>query len=312
MSDFTSSRFTDNGQASSLSHGWDALHALSLLLRSFHPLHCLDLRRAQDEVIRSLSVEQVEKLFTARKLAFKKNDADPKGNMVFDFKRSGFAMAFYLYTGGKDIMLDALLPPMPLEAINQWNVSAKFSRACLRREGPQLVAVLEANLDLQGGVTMEAVGRLFDNFETDVKAFAAHGSRGFKEEPLLDMVSDAQLEKILSKLGLKFTKNADKDMTTFDYEMQGRKVKLSSVGGKELFLDAGFPAIPLEKVNRYNLSKKFIRVVNLKTEGTAFTSLQSALDLTGGVTETIVGHFLGSFEVEIDDFANFTKKLKKE
>lgn len=267
---------------------------------------------AQDEVVKTLTVEQAEKLLKDRKISFKRNEPDPKGHVVFDFKKDDVAMAFYLFSGGKDVMLDVLLPPTTLETINQWNINAKFSRACVRREGPQLVSVLESNLDLQGGVTLGAIDRFFDTFEKEVKNFAAHASRGFKEEPILTMISEEQLEKHFARLGFKFTKNTAKDAVTFDYEAQGRKVKLTSVGGKELFLDAIFPAIPLEKVNRYNLAKKFIRAVNLKADGEPYTSLQAALDLTGGVTDSIVLQFMGSFETEIEDFINFTRKLKKE
>jgi len=284
----------------------------SCLITALTCLLFVETARTQDDVFRSLSSEQVEKLLKDRKLDYKKNEPDPKGNVVFDFKRSGFSMGFYLFPGGKDIMVDALLPPIPLEGINQWNIAAKFTRACLRREGPQLVSVLESNLDLQGGVTLQSVERMFDNFDREIKSFAAFGSGGFKDEPTIARVPDEQLEKMLSKLGLKFTKKTAKDITTYDYEMQGRKVKLASVGGSELFLDAVFSAIPLEKANRYNLGKKFVRVVNLKTSGEPFTALQAAMDVTGGVTESIVMHFLGSFEVEIDDFAQFAAKLTKE
>lgn len=266
---------------------------------------------AQEDVIRVLTPEQAEKILKARKLAFKKPDAE-KGDVIYDFKKSGVPMAFYLLGGGKDVMIDAVLPALPFEAINQWNAAAKFSRAFLRREGPQLVSILETNLDLQGGVTLEAVNRLFDTFDAEVKGFLDHVSKSFKDEPLFDVVSGEKLDKLLDRMGVKFAKKEGKEAATYDFELKGQKVKLTSVGGKELFFDAAFPEIPLEKTNRYNLSKKFIRAVNLKAEGEPFTSLQAALDVSGGVTESIVMHFLASFEVEIGDFRDFTRKLKKE
>lgn len=267
---------------------------------------------AGQDVVRSLSPEQAEKMLTARKVEFKKSPADPKGNVVLDFKKLGVSMGFYLFEGGKDIMVDAVLPPIPLEGINQWNIGAKFSRACVRREGTQLATVLEANLDLQGGVTLDTINRLLDNFEDDVKNFVAFSTRAFKEEPLLSAVTDEQIEKMLSRLGLKFDRKENKDLTTFSFEMQGHKVKLASLKGKELFLDAIFPGIALEHANRYNLQKKFIRVVNLKADGEPFTTLQAALDLQGGVTESIILHFLTSFEVEVEQFGDFRRKLAKE
>lgn len=267
---------------------------------------------AQDEVVRSLPAEQAEKLLKARKVTFKKVEPDAKGIQRYDFKRGGVEIALYLMGGGKEIMLDAVLPALPLESVNQFNAGAKFSRACLRREGTQLVSILETNLDLQGGVTLETIHRLLDTFDIEVKEFQAHAARSFKDEPVVDVVSDLQIEKMLSRLGLKFTKREGKEATIFDYEMLGHKVKLSNVQGKEIFLDAVFGVIPLDKVNRYNLGKKFIRVVNLKAEGEPYTALQAGLDMSGGVTESIVVHFLTSFEVEINDFENFRGKLKKE
>ncbi|MFO0967362.1 MAG: YbjN domain-containing protein [Gemmataceae bacterium] len=266
---------------------------------------------AQD-IVRSLTPDQAETILKARKSGYHKAPADAKGNVIFDYKKDGISLAFYIFAGGKDIMVDAVLPPIPVEAVNQWNTPAKFSRACLRRDGAQFITVLEFNLDLQGGVTLETVSRFIDNFENEVKSFNDFLARSVKDEPVIDQISDAQMEKTLSRLGLKFSKRDSRDAVTFDFQLQGHKVKLASVKGKELFLDAIFPPLPLEQANRYNLQKKFIRVVNLSAEGEPYTTLQAALDLSGGVTETMIANFITSFEVEIEQFAAFRKKTVKD
>jgi hypothetical protein len=283
------------------------LKILSILLC----LACSGTAVAQD-VIRLLPPEQAVDLLRKRKVAFNKSPADAKGNSVFDYKKDGVSMAFYLFDGGKDIMVDAVMPVLPIELVNQWNAGAKYTRACARREGTQVITILDANLDLDAGVTLEAVDRFLDNFEAEVKTFNSFVTRSIKDEPVFERVDDEQIEKLLSRLGLKFARKNGRDATMFDFQMQGHKVRLTSLKGKELFLDAVFPLLPLDKANRYNLQKKFVRIVNLKADDEVYTALQTGLDLTGGVSKTILTHFVSSFEAEIEQFADFRTKTFKE
>ncbi|AFV77230.1 hypothetical protein Theos_2239 (plasmid) [Thermus oshimai JL-2] len=57
-----------------------------------------------------------------------------------------------------------------LERINAWNRERRFSRAYLDEEGDP---VLEADLDLEGGVADRAILAFIDLFEENLRAFAS-------------------------------------------------------------------------------------------------------------------------------------------
>ena len=80
------------------------------------------------KVITQLPVEHAEVLLKKQGLEFKKIDSKTAGVVFYDFKRRSFNVRFYYYEG-KDLMLDAVFPAVPLERINDWNRKAKFSRA---------------------------------------------------------------------------------------------------------------------------------------------------------------------------------------
>ena len=60
--------------------------------------------------------------------------------------------------------------PPSLELVNEWNREKRFSRAYLDEEGDP---VLEADLDLAGGVADGAIRAFLDLFEENLRAFAA-------------------------------------------------------------------------------------------------------------------------------------------
>ena len=60
--------------------------------------------------------------------------------------------------------------PPSLERVNEWNREKRFSRAYLDEEGDP---VLEADLDLAGGVADGAIRAFLDLFEENLRAFAA-------------------------------------------------------------------------------------------------------------------------------------------
>ena len=55
-----------------------------------------------------------------------------------------------------------------MEKVNQWNNEKRFSRAYLDRDGD---ANVEWDIDLEGGVTVEAVREGIRTFQTVVQAF---------------------------------------------------------------------------------------------------------------------------------------------
>jgi hypothetical protein len=76
-----------------------------------------------------------------------------------------------LYTQGKNAQLYAAFvganPPM--DAINEWNKSKRFSRAYVDSDGDP---VIESDVDLEGGVTHGAVVEWVRTFNLSIRAFA--------------------------------------------------------------------------------------------------------------------------------------------
>ena len=61
-------------------------------------------------------------------------------------------------------------------------------------------------------------------------------------------------------------------------EINSHKLRLYNFGGKDLMMDVHFRKISLEDANRYNLSRKFIRVVNYKSKEVEYTALEINFD----------------------------------
>ena len=75
-------------------------------------------------------------------------------------------------------------------------------------------------------------------------------------------------------------------------------------------IDTHFKKISLEDSNRYNLSRKFVRVVNYKDKDVEYTALECNLDCEGGVTEGMIRHWILSFGEDARHFSDYTKKLQ--
>ena len=58
-----------------------------------------------------------------------------------------------------------------LGRINEWNASKRYTRAYLDKEGDP---VLEADLDLEGGVSYGALAEFIKTWVTSVKLFTQH------------------------------------------------------------------------------------------------------------------------------------------
>ena len=67
--------------------------------------------------------------------------------------------------------------PLPLDGINRWNVSAKFSRVSWQKDAKgEPYSALEYNLDLRGGVTREALQHYLARFDEELKNFDIYAS----------------------------------------------------------------------------------------------------------------------------------------
>ena len=91
----------------------------------------------------------------------------------------------------------------------------------------------------------------------------------------------------------------------FDFELNGHKLRLYNFGGKDLMMDVRFRKVSLEDTNRYNLNRKFIRVVNYKGKDTEYTSLEINLDCEVGLSEGMIRHWILSFGEDAQLFAEY-------
>ena len=96
----------------------------------------------------------------------------------------------------------------------------------------------------------------------------------------------------------------------FDFELGGHNLRLYNFGGKDLMIDTHFKKVSLDEANRYNLSRKFMRVVNYKGKDVEYTALECNLDCEAGVTEGMIRHWINSFGEDARLFADYAKKLQ--
>src|SRR5438477_5790494 len=124
-----------------------------------------------------------------------------------------------------------------------------------------------------------------------------------QEEKVFSALTPEQLESTLKASKIEFKKLADKKANTFfyDYQTKNFNLRLYYLDGKQLLLDTLFGALPLEKVNEWNLGGKFSRAGSGKDDkGGSYTMVESRLNLKGGVTEAALKEYLSSFEEELD------------
>jgi hypothetical protein len=272
--------------------------------------------RAQDEkVFKLLSADQAESILRDLKIDFKKMVAGRPAVTFYDLRRQNTSVRLYLYDG-KDIMLDAIFAALPLEKINDWNVRAKFSRACLHKDDKGGFTALESNLDIVGGVTTGAVRQFIVGFDEEIRSFRdfigaapTPPAVAAVDEPIYTKASNDKIEAILGSLNIKFKKIEQKNspVVAYDYVSNNHTLRLTNFGGADLMIDAHFKKLPLQTVNDYNLKRKFIRAVAYNVMGKEYTSLESNLDCLGGVSDSIVRHFIRAFDEEVQEFARFVQ-----
>jgi hypothetical protein len=266
-------------------------------------------RAEEDKIVKSLSPEESEAFLKKFEIDFKKVEAKIAGVNLYDFKRKNFSMRFHNFEG-KDIMLDALFPALPLERVNEWNTKAKFTRATLQRDTKGVFVTLESNLDLIGGVTEGGLRQFFANFEDDARLFAKFSGEGGSDDQIFSPVSEEKVDAVLKGLGFTFQKKELSGGHTYDFEFDGRKFKLTNFGGKDLMIETRFKKIPLADVNRYNLEKKFVRAVGYDGKSEPYTSLESNLDCEVGTTVGILRYFLLGFTEDAKNFAKYIQEVK--
>ena len=67
-------------------------------------------------------------------------------------------------------------------------------------------------------------------------------------------------------------------------------------------------AAPLAKLNQWNLKRHYVRAVLYDNNGKPYVALESNLDCLGGVSESIIRHFITIFDNDVRDFDAHLKK----
>lgn len=264
---------------------------------------------AQDtaKVYRELSSEQLEKILKDLTIDFKRSEGKEKGTFEYIFTRKNYKLVLVNF-GGKDLMMSASFPAVPLDIINGWNQGAKFSRAVLYGNANSNYSALEFNLDCLAGVTDESVKYFISSFDTEVKRYDEFLLRLSNANEVFTSLPPERLEKLLTALKITYKKTEAQAKGTFlyDYKKGDFDIRLTSFDGRDLMLDVMFPDAALEKVNKYNSERKFIRVVRYRNaNGNNYLSMEANLDCVGGVTDNIVRWFITTYDDELQAFAKY-------
>lgn len=128
-----------------------------------------------------------------------------------------------------------------------------------------------------------------------------------QEAKVITQLTAEQTEAFLKKQGIEFKKIETKTPGTYfyDYQRNSFNIRLYHYDGKDLMLDAVFPKTTLEKLNGWNVKAKFTRACSNRDAKGEFTTLESNIDLVGGVTEGALKQFMNTFDDELKLFTKY-------
>jgi hypothetical protein len=266
---------------------------------------------AQDEkVVRSLSPEATEKMLQDLKIDFKKTSSKKGDEHFYDFTREAFKIRLTHFSP-EEIKLDCVFRGISIELVNQWNSSSRLSRAVYYKDASGELSILEYGLDISGGVTAGTIKQFVVRFDDLLKKFDKYVNGAANEDVVLAEVTNEKIENLLKAQGIAYKKNMNKaGVMMFDFELNKHNLRLYNFGGKDLMIDTHFRKVSLEHANRYNLNRKFVRVVNYKGKDVEYTALECNLDCEAGVTEGMIRHWIMSFGEDARHFADYAAKLQ--
>jgi hypothetical protein len=278
-------------------------HSLLTLIAALSVVHAA---AAQEVIHRSLTPEQTEEILKKFEFNYKRLPEAVKEVSVFELTLGKLKVRLSNFLG-KDVMIEAAFPKVPLEQINLWNVQTKFTRASMQRGDKDEFVNLEYNLDLTGGITEGAFKSMIVNFEAELGRYQRFYSGYLKDDVLYMNVTAEKLEGVFDSLNIPFKKAEDKSAAVYEYKLDKISYRLVNRGGKELVVAADFPKAPLERLNTYNFNHKFTRAVLNKSGDQEYTTLETPLDCEAGVTDAILRNFIVSFEAETKSFIQFLR-----
>jgi hypothetical protein len=265
--------------------------------------------QAQDEkVFRALTPDAAEKILQELKVDFKKTSPKKGDEHFFEFMRDSYRIRL-TYFSPQELMLDCVFRGMSIDRVNQWNLQTKVSRATYHKDQSGEFTILEYGLDISGGATAGTIKQYLTRFEEELKKYDKFVSGNINEDTILAAVTDDKLENLLKTQGINYKKKPNAEgVMMFDFVMNEHNLRLYNFGGKDLMLDVHYKKVSLEDANRYNLNRKFVRVVNYKGKDGEYTALECNLDCEAGVSEGMIRHWILSFGEDARHFADFTKK----
>jgi hypothetical protein len=266
---------------------------------------------AQDEkVFRSLTPEAMEKILQDNKIEFKKTSSKKGDEHYYDFARENYRVRLSWFAP-HEFMLDCVFRGVPLERVNQWNTSTRVCRANWHKDGGGDLTILEYGLDISGGATAGTIKQYISRFDDELKKYDKFVlGAGGNDETIIADVTNEKLENILKTQGINYQRKMNAaGVVMFDFELSGQKLRMYNFGGKDLMIDAHFKKISYEDVNKYNLNRKFVRVVNYKGKDVEYTAVENNLDCEAGVTEGMIRNWITSFGEDARHFAEYSKKL---
>ncbi len=259
---------------------------------------------AQDEVLKALPIKDTEDAF--KKLGFdaKTLEAPEKDVGLFELQVNKITIRIYNFAG-KELMFMSAFPKIPLEQVNFWNVQTRFTRASLQKGEKDEFVALENNFDLSPGFTASALKQVANNYLAELSSFQQFRAAYLKNDVILPTVTNEKLEDVFRSMKIDVKKSQDKQTAIFEYTLDKISYRIVSNGGKDLLASVHFPKIPLEKVNEYNFSRKYVRLVVYKANEQEYTALESTLDCEAGTSEGIIRNFIAGFESETKNFIRF-------
>jgi hypothetical protein len=264
-----------------------------------------------DKAFRELTSDAAEKLLKELKIEYTKSSAKKGDEHYYDFQRNNFKIRL-TYVSPKELMLDCVFRGVPLEKVNQYNTITRVARAIWQRDNSGSFTLLEYGLDISGGATVGTLKQYLTRFDDELRTYDKFVAENANADLFLTEINDEKIENILKTQGINYEKKVNPSgVTTFDFEMSKHKLRMYNFGGKDLMIDAHFKKLPLSAANRYNLNRKFIRVVNYKGKDVEYTALEYNLDCESGVTEGAIRNWIISFGGDVEHFAEYAKKLQE-
>ncbi len=123
-------------------------------------------RSADEDVIDKMSVATVERLMKSLDLEFEEVD-----NNAYSFQTQGLKVILFNKEETLQLYAGFTGRKITLSRINEWNKTKRFSRAYLDKDNDP---VIEADIELTGGVTEANFKEWMKTYFISVKAFQEH------------------------------------------------------------------------------------------------------------------------------------------